>query len=305
MATKRLLSAPPAPSCPASTSPSSDSTLVGASPPVPRSRTSPINPELFDRAEKLARMTNELRLHKLISQINNLISDVTQLKVKTKDNEAFCRQHGGRLDKVCLATEAARALAESCMQLRDGDKLEVKDYVRDVVQVKVDMCNMKSVVEELVEKMGMLPTLAEANAVLAAVRTQREACESASASIKGCARTNSVRSRIEETIRSTRRWHMDHKTTKLSDADFIAKYLKKQSRRDPGMTVYLQKAIWKRVEAKARDSPDVPPRRPQSLAEFCKYVTWEDVKRAVEDVLVRRVHGEGAESLSQMQMDSR
>lgn len=185
MATKRLLSAPPAPSCPASTSPSSDSTLVGASPPVPRSRTSPINPELFDRAEKLARMTNELRLHKLISQINNLISDVTQLKVKTKDNEAFCRQHGGRLDKVCLATEAARALAESCMQLRDGDKLEVKDYVRDVVQVKVDMCNMKSVVEELAEKMGMLPTLAEANAVLAAVRTQREACESASASIKG------------------------------------------------------------------------------------------------------------------------
>lgn len=99
---------------------------------------------------------------------------------------------------------------------------------------------------------------------------------------------------------------MDHKTTTLTDAEFIAKYLKKQSRRDPGMAVYLQRAIWKRV--KARDTAqDVtttgPSRRPQSLEEFCKHVTWEDVKRAVEDVLVRRVYGPAAESLSQMQME--
>ncbi|KAG5979772.1 hypothetical protein E4U55_004774 [Claviceps digitariae] len=310
MATKRLLSAPSTPSWPPSTSipSSSDTTLVAASSPVPvlRSQTLPIRADFFNGAEKLARMTLELKVHKLVGQINSLAADVVQLKIKTKDNAEFCRQHAGRVDKVCQETEAARALAESCMQLREGDRLDVEGRVRrEVMPVQEELYGMKSVVEELVGKMGLLPTLAEANAVLAAVRVQREACETrgGTGEAAGCSRTrsNDKRARIEETIRSTRRWHMDHKTTTLTDAEFIAKYLKKQSRRDPGMAVYLQRAIWKRV--KARDTtPDIasPARRPQSLEEFCKHVTWEDVKRAVEDVLVRRVYGAAAESLSQM-----
>ncbi|KAG6000088.1 hypothetical protein E4U43_001697 [Claviceps pusilla] len=349
MATKRLLSAPTTPSWPSSNvvPSSSDTTLVGASSPVLRSQTlPPVRPDFFNQAEKLARMTLELKVHKLVGQINSLAADVVQLKTMTKDNDAFCRQHAGRMEKVCHETEAARALAESCMQLRDGDKVDVQDYVRRQVRPVVkEVYGMKSVVEELRGKMALVPTLAEANAVLAAVRVQREACEVARGDVSGecqlglfalddmgggwgqereekmeqncshadfggvtpgCARSKNQRARIEETIRSTRRWHMDHKTTTLTDAEFIAKYLRKQSRRDPGMAVYLQRAIWKRVKARdtAQDVTNTgPSRRPQSLEEFCKHVTWDDVKRAVEDVLVRRVYGPAAESLSQMQME--
>ncbi|KAG5931461.1 hypothetical protein E4U53_001764 [Claviceps sorghi] len=301
MVTKRLRSAPttPATSIPSS----SDTTLVGASSPVLRSKTLPISADLFSSAEKLARMTLELKLHKLVGQINSLVSDVVQLKTKTKDNDAFCRQHAGRLDRMCHETEAARRMAESCMRLRDEDRRDVGEYVRRAVQEQVqvqvqeqvqdEMGGMRSVVEDLVGKVDMVPTLAEANAVLEAVRVQREA-------VTGCSGGHDRRARIEETIRSTRRWHMDHKTTTLTDADFIAKYLRKQSRRDPAMAVYLQRAIWKRV--RARVPRDVGGRaRPQSLGEFCRHVVWEDVKRVVEDVLVRRVYGAG-ESLSQMQM---
>ncbi|KAG6005394.1 hypothetical protein E4U21_000174 [Claviceps maximensis] len=320
MATKRLLSAPTTPSCPPSTSipSSSETTLVGASSPVLHSQTQarPPRPEFFNQAEKLARMTLELKVHKLVGQINSLSSDLVQLKSKTKDNDVFCREHAGRMDKVCRETEAARTLAESCMlklkeadQVKDKgadadtDSIDVKEYVRgQVMPVMDEVYGMKKLMEELMGMMGLVPTLAEADAVLAAVRVQREACEARGGFITGCTRSNDKRARIEETIRSTRRWHMDHKTTTLTDAEFIAKYLKKQSRRDPGMAVCLQRAIWKRV--KARDSTQGGKsgfRRPQSLEEFCRHVVWEDVKRAVEDVFVRRVYG-GAESLSQMEM---
>ncbi|KAG5914837.1 hypothetical protein E4U42_000282 [Claviceps africana] len=300
MVTKRLRSAPttPAPSIPWS----SETTLVGASSPVLRSKTLPISPDFFSSAEKLARMTLELKLHKLVGQIDSLVSDVVQLKNKTKENDAFCRQHAGRLNRMCHETEAARRVAESCMRLRDEDRRDVGEHVRRAVQEQVqdELGNMRSVVEDLMGKVDMVPTLAEANAVLAAVRVQREACEAGAGGDTGCSRGNDRRARIEETIRSTRRWHMDHKTTTLTDAEFIAKYLRKQSKRDPAMAAYLQRAIWKRVRARVPED-DGGRARPQSLGEFCRHVVWEDVKRAVEDVLVRRVYGAG-ESLSQVQM---
>lgn len=131
-------------------------------------------------------MTLELKVHKLVGQINSLAADVVQLKTMTKDNDAFCRQHAGRMERVCHETEAARALAESCMQLRDGDKVDVQEYVRRQVRPVVkEVHGMKSVVEELRGKMGLVPTLTEANAVLAAVRVQREACEVAKGDVSG------------------------------------------------------------------------------------------------------------------------
>ncbi|QPG99645.1 hypothetical protein C2857_002254 [Epichloe festucae Fl1] len=300
MTTKRQLSVPAAshrpPSASTSVPSSSNTTLVDSSSPVLRSKTLPISPELFERAEKMARMTNELRLRKLISKADNLERDLAQLALQTKDNNAFRQQHTDRMEKLWCEVLATRARAESSSQLREEDKLDAKEYRREVTQVKVEMGKMKSLVEELASKVGTLPTLAEANAVLAAVKTQREACEAARAAVTTDCTRSDIRGRIEETIRSTRRWHMDHKTTTLADAEFIKKYLMKQSKRDPGMAVYLQRAIRKRVKARGGHMGS---RRPRSLGEFCKHVSWDDVKGAVEDVLVRRVYG-AVGSLSQM-----
>lgn len=92
-----------------------------------------------------------------------------------------------------------------------------------------------------------------------------------------------IRKRIAEAVKSTRRWHRDHKTTTLADAAFCAQYLQQQSKRDAGMAVFLQRAIQRRVQAR------YPGRRlrPQSLDEFCQLVQWADVKGVVEDVLMR------------------
>jgi hypothetical protein len=95
----------------------------------------------------------------------------------------------------------------------------------------------------------------------------------------------SIQTRIRETIKSTRRWHHDHKTTALPDAVFTANYLKKQSKRDPAMAVYLQRAIHRRVGRRGIKSAS----RAQSLEEFCQHVSWEDVTLTVEDVLVNKV----------------
>lgn len=103
-----------------------------------------------------------------------------------------------------------------------------------------------------------------------------------------------IQTRIQETIKSTRRWHHDHKTTTLADGAFTANYLKKQSKRDPRMAVYIQKAIHRRIKRRRRESGS----QPQSLEEFCEHVKWEDVTQTVEEVLVKKV-GFTVRSLSQ------
>lgn len=92
-----------------------------------------------------------------------------------------------------------------------------------------------------------------------------------------------IKQRIEDAINSTRRWNHDHKSTKLRDAAFIASYLKQQSKRDPQMAVYIQKAIQRRVNHSGRPKPKT---RPRSLEQFCHRLLWKDVLDTVKDVLV-------------------
>ncbi len=96
-------------------------------------------------------------------------------------------------------------------------------------------------------------------------------------------------SRIREAINSTRRWNRDHKSTRLSDAVFCASYLRQQSKRDPAVAVFIQKAVQRRVRAKASASSAAAAgtQKPRTLDEFCQGVEWADVRAAVEDTLVR------------------
>ncbi|RDA95966.1 hypothetical protein CP533_5834 [Ophiocordyceps camponoti-saundersi (nom. inval.)] len=109
--------------------------------------------------------------------------------------------------------------------------------------------------------------------------------------------------RIQEAISSTRRWHRDHKTTTLSEADFVARYLRQQSKRDPPMAVFIQRALRRRLvvaggrpsaqthsssgENNKIDDDNGPRRPPSSLDDFCRDVKWRDVIVTVERVLVK------------------
>ncbi|GAO14436.1 hypothetical protein UVI_02031710 [Ustilaginoidea virens] len=267
-----------------------ETTLVGSSSPFPPTNMTTINPRLFERAEKLALMTNELKLHKATQQVDEITRDLEQLARRTQFNETFRQQHEERMESLWCEILAVRAHIESASKLRAEERLEMKDYRREVVEVKREMDDMKGLVTGLAGKVKELPTLSEANAVLAAVHTQREACEMAAATATGAcaaakATTGKGKARRSETIKSTRRWHHEHKTTGLPDAAFTAKYLRKQSKRDPHMAILLHRAIQRRVESR-RDGRDSQPR---SLEEFCQDVSWGDVTQTVEDELVKRV----------------
>ncbi|RDA84799.1 hypothetical protein CP532_6545 [Ophiocordyceps camponoti-leonardi (nom. inval.)] len=93
--------------------------------------------------------------------------------------------------------------------------------------------------------------------------------------------------RIQEAISSTRRWHRDHKTTTLSEADFVARYLRQQSKRDPPMAVFIQRALRRRVVVVAGGGGGNNSRPPSSLDDFCRDVKWRDVIVTVERVLVK------------------
>ncbi|KAH0595840.1 hypothetical protein MHUMG1_06388 [Metarhizium humberi] len=284
MASKRRLSAPVAPTPPPSSTalPSPESILVDSTC-TPSSSNAVLDAKLLDRAEKLARMTLELKIHKVVMQANDLARGLEDLTRKTVHNESFRQQNEERMEKVWQDVLSVKANFEQHLDARARAELHLGECQREVVEVKSSMGEVRKLVEELAGKVDQLPTLAEANAVLAGVCAQREACESAAAT------------RIQETIKSTRRWHHDHKSTALPDAVFTANYLKKQSKRDPRMAVYLQRAIHKRIRRRRRREPGP---QPQSLEEFCQDVSWEDVTRTVEDVLVRRVDST-VQSLSQ------
>ncbi|KAJ4216230.1 hypothetical protein NW759_009479 [Fusarium solani] len=95
--------------------------------------------------------------------------------------------------------------------------------------------------------------------------------------------------RITETINSTKRWNREHKVTKCSDPEFIANYLMKQGRRDPGIAKVLQRAIQKRAfQATKRETGE--PWRPHDLTELCHSVAWRDVIDAATEVLVTNRH---------------
>lgn len=89
--------------------------------------------------------------------------------------------------------------------------------------------------------------------------------------------------RVSEAIQSTRRWHHDHKTTKLADDLFCVNYLKQQSKRDAKAAVYIQRGILRRIRRTRERSAS----KPKSLEEFCRGVKWEDVIITVQETLIQ------------------
>lgn len=206
---------------------------------------------------------------------------------------------------------------------KDGLEGVKKEVDTSIELLKKEMEDLKGLVGGISSTLDKLPTAAEAEALIRRtqasvstggreIQTRSKAARSLAESskyihhfsivlhnlssqgilnahnlVKETARSQvSIKQRIDDAIGSTRRWNRDHKTTKLSDATFIANYLRQQSKRDPPMAVYIQRSIKRHVSRSGRQKAKD---RPKNLEQFCQELVWKDVIETAEEVLVRNV----------------
>lgn len=83
------------------------------------------------------------------------------------------------MKKMWVEIVAVQANIRNQLETSVEERLDLRDYQQEVIEVKRSMGEVRKLMEDLVGKVAELPTLAEANAVLAGVSAQREACEAA------------------------------------------------------------------------------------------------------------------------------
>jgi DNA repair exonuclease SbcCD ATPase subunit len=129
-------------------------------------------------------MATELRIHKVITQANDLARNLEVLTRRTECNDAFRQQNQERMEKVWFDILNVKANLEKHLEKNAEVSFDLKEYQKEVMEVKSSMGEVRALVEELVGKVSQLPTLAEADALLAGVNAHREACEAAVATCR-------------------------------------------------------------------------------------------------------------------------
>ncbi|KAM3494515.1 hypothetical protein MY3957_002238 [Beauveria namnaoensis] len=272
------------------------STSTDAAPPTSTSTTTTAGASrLAAQADALAKMTLEMNLRTVGKQADRLERDLRVLVQATARDAAFRAQHETRLQdlwKEILAVKAHLAAARDRDDAARGlaDEACRSEARRLAEEMRGEMAGVKEMVKGLRTALSELPSAEQMQAALSQSsvdtqdsdpntrrKTNQQQQQPRSAS------KQSIHARIQDALRSTRRWHRDHKTTRLSDAAFCAAYLRQQSKRDASMAVFLQRAVQRRVQARS------PGRalRPRSLDDLCRLVLWADVEAVVEDVLLR------------------
>ncbi|KAM3499902.1 hypothetical protein MY10362_006876 [Beauveria mimosiformis] len=268
------------------------STSTDAAPPT---STTTAASRLAAQADALAKMTLEMNLRSVGKQADRLERDLRTLVQATARDAAFRAQHETRLQdlwKEILAVKAHLAAAGDRDDAARGlaDEACRSEARRLAEEMRGEMAGVKEMVNGLRTALSEMPSAEQMQAALSQssvdtqdsdpntqrkINQQQQQPRSAS--------KQSIHARIQDALRSTRRWHRDHKTTRLSDAAFCAAYLRQQSKRDAPMAVFLQRAVQRRVQARS------PGRalRPRSLDDLCRLVLWADVEAVVEDVLLR------------------
>ncbi|KAM3439185.1 hypothetical protein NHJ13734_003855 [Beauveria thailandica] len=267
------------------------STSTDAAPPTSTTAAS----RLAAQADALAKMTLEMNLRSVGKQADRLERDLRTLVQATARDAAFRAQHETRLQdlwKEILAVKAHLAAAGDRDDAARGlaDEAERSEARRLAEEMRGEMAGVKEMVKGLRTALSEMPSAEQMQAALSQSsvdtqdsypNTQRKTNHHQQQ--PRSASKQSIHARIQDALRSTRRWHRDHKTTRLSDAAFCAAYLRQQSKRDAPMAVFLQRAVQRRVQARS------PGRalRPRSLDDLCRLVLWADVEAVVEDVLLR------------------
>ncbi|KAK8146739.1 hypothetical protein G3M48_002661 [Beauveria asiatica] len=250
---------------------------------------------LAAQADALAKMTLEMNLRSVGKQADRLERDLRTLVQATARDAAFRAQHETRLQdlwKEILAVKAHLAAAGDRDDAARGlaDEACRSEARRLAEEMRGEMAGVKEMVKGLRTALSEMPSAEQMQAALSQSsvdtqdsypNTQRKTNHHQQQ--PRSASKQSIHARIQDALRSTRRWHRDHKTTRLSDAAFCAAYLRQQSKRDAPMAVFLQRAVQRRVQARS------PGRalRPRSLDDLCRLVLWADVEAVVEDVLLR------------------
>ncbi|KFH44991.1 hypothetical protein ACRE_041800 [Hapsidospora chrysogenum ATCC 11550] len=265
---------------------------------------------LFSRAEALARMTYEMNIRTLEGQVKSLEKDVRAVVQETAEDKKFRTENEARLSKLWQEMLVVRQQMAKVEETQGNEHAEFEACQKETQELvksfRDELTQLKAFLDDISKHMECLPTPPSSlearrhSAVLDnAVNTTNlnetqqlspdkssGSQECVDATVHPQARNNqnnatSIDRRIEETIKSTKRWNRDHKTTALPDYMFCASYLKQQSKRDAAMAVHIQKSIGKRIRARLRRSHS----RPSTLEEFCRHVEWQDVVDTVQHVL--------------------
>ncbi|PHH68598.1 hypothetical protein CDD82_419 [Ophiocordyceps australis] len=261
-----------------------------SSPHPPRHHDNPLQ----SRADALAKMTLELNLRSLSVLAHGLEKEVQQLVAVTNDNSQFRQRHEQRITdlwreittvKASVADHGLASVAapETAHSLDDLCALEQR--------CKDEASTLRSdLTTEIVHLRGLFDSMAAKLHNLSSAQSPSngaQASKPTQASLPNNAPRHSPKQRVRDAIGSTRRWHRDHKTTKLQDGPFVASYLRQQSKRDPVLAVMIQKAIHRRIQS--RHGPYTA-FRPRSLDDFCRHVEWDDVIETIKHELVRNEH---------------
>lgn len=277
--------------------------------------------KLAVRAESLASMTFELNVRTISHQNQRLQRDITALVNATQNDKEFREKNEGRLQEVFKEIQSVKHHMDKVDEDQRGVKVSQEELqkcqaetVVVVEEFRKEMSDLKTVLEGLSKQLDALSS--GANSVKSGHASQQPpdalggtrmiptlpaghfdsaesleewprspATKSEELVIEGhdeAAVADAAR-RVSEAIKSTKRWHHEHKTTKLPDAQFCVNYLKQQSKRDTKVAVYIQRAVRRRIHR--RRGREVA--TPRSLEDFCKGVKWEDVVRTVEETLVK------------------
>ncbi|ATY63178.1 hypothetical protein A9K55_008436 [Cordyceps militaris] len=237
---------------------------------------------LAAQADALAKMTLEMNLRSVSKQADRLERDLRALVQGTSNDAAFRAQHEIRLQdmwKEILAVKAHAAQDRDTRHLADQECQQATRRIMD--EMRADIAGVRDAVGGLAATLAEMPSPEQMQAALSQSSEGDDARQNDSDSQQP--RSSSTHARIQDALRSTRRWNRDRKTSSLAEAAFCAGYLRQQSRRDARMAVFLQRAVQRRVQAR------FPGRtlRPRSLDELCALVRWADIRAVVEDVLLR------------------
>lgn len=273
----------------------------------------------MSRAESLAKMTFELNIRAINHQTDKLQRDVQTLVQSTVEDREFREKHEDRLKKLwqeMLAVKQHMSRIQEEQRHTTGSETDYEKCQRETLAVidefRNDIGDVKALIDGLSKQIDELPATIETTESgyssqqkdfpllegfkptqhmtrqqsmstddnlersFTAVSEELTSQGHSSTAVAAASR------RIIETIESTKRWHREHKTTNLTDGQFSANYLNKQSKRDAKLAAYIQRKIKLRIRKRQRSDST-----PKTLEEFCKDVTWEDVIATVQEFLVK------------------
>lgn len=250
----------------------------------------------FSHIDALTNMTIELNMRALGHQAAQLDKDLQALVRQTQEDKAYRAQHESHISEIWKEVLAVQARVSEVSGGQESIKERYEEYRRDALdsidKFRRDMGDMKELCTSLSTQLDSLPTMADLDLVASqSLQPMSQPSQdvkriNTSTDLPGDDSNPSlssglqVQQRIDETIASTRRWNREFKVTDLPEAKFIARYLQKQSKRDPKMALHIQRAIRTRVRDRYADKP-----RPTNLEKFCEFVKWNDVLTTVQQVL--------------------